>query len=96
MGVPGLQGADRGPRAHLKRGGKPTGGANFLAPRSIILIFLLDSRWRAHHKRENVDDGLPGGAGAEGPGAPTTNVKTSMVDLREVPELKVRERPPPM
>jgi hypothetical protein len=29
-------------------------------------------------------------------GAPTINVKTSIVGPREVPELKVRERPPPM
>jgi hypothetical protein len=46
-------------------------GANFSTPRSIILIFLLCSRRRVHHPRENVDDGP-----------------------REVPELKVRQRPP--
>jgi hypothetical protein len=31
----------------------------------------------AHHQCENVDGGPPGGAGAEGPRASTTNVKTS-------------------
>jgi hypothetical protein len=41
------QGADRGPRAHLGRGCEPIGGANFSAPCSVILIFLLDSRRRA-------------------------------------------------
>jgi hypothetical protein len=34
-----------------------------------------------------------GGAEAEDPGAPTINVKTSTAGPREVPELKVRERP---
>jgi hypothetical protein len=34
------------------------------------------------------------GARAEGPGAPTIHVKTSTADPQEVPELKVRERPP--
>jgi hypothetical protein len=34
----------------------------------------------------------PGGAEAEGPGAPTINVKTSTTGPREVPELKIRER----
>jgi hypothetical protein len=32
------------PRAHLGRGYEPVGGANFLAPRSVILIFLFSSR----------------------------------------------------
>jgi hypothetical protein len=41
-----------------------------------------------------VDDGPLGGARAEGPGAPTINVKTSTAGPGEVPELKVRERPP--
>jgi hypothetical protein len=44
--------------------------------------------------RENVGGGPPGGAGAEGPGAPTINVRTSTTGPREVPELKVREHPP--
>jgi hypothetical protein len=35
----------------------------------------------------------PGGAESEGPVASTINVKTSTTDPREVPELKVRERP---
>jgi hypothetical protein len=91
-GVPGLQGTDSGPRAHLGRGCEPAGGANFLAPRSVILIFLLGSRRRAHHQRENVDGGSPGGAGAEGLGAPTINVKTSTTGPQEVPELEIRER----
>jgi hypothetical protein len=34
------------------------------------------------------------GAGAEGPEAPTINMKTSTMGPREVPELKVPERPP--
>jgi hypothetical protein len=68
------------------------------------------------HQRENVDGGPPGGAKAEGPraptiniktstagplggagaeglGAPTINVKTSTTVPREVPKLKVQERP---
>jgi hypothetical protein len=49
----------------------------------------------AHHHHENVDGGPRGGAGAEGLRAPTTNVKTSTAGPLEVPELKVRERPPP-
>jgi hypothetical protein len=49
---------------------------------------------RAHHQRENINGGPPGGAEAEGPGAPTINVKTLMTGPREVPELKIRERPP--
>jgi hypothetical protein len=51
--------------------------------------------WRsgsAHHQRENVDGGLLGGAGAEGPGVPAINVKMSMTGPREVPELEIRER----
>jgi hypothetical protein len=58
------------------------------------LIFLLDNRRRTHHQYENVDDRAPGGAGAEGSGAHTINMKTSTAGPREVPELKVRERPP--
>jgi hypothetical protein len=42
----------------------------------------------------NVDGGPSRGARAEGPGAPTTKVKTSTVGPQEVPELKVQERPP--
>jgi hypothetical protein len=45
---------------------------------------------------EDVDAGPPGGAGAEGPGSPTINVKTSTTGPQEVPELKVWERPPSM
>jgi hypothetical protein len=44
QGVPDLQGTDSGPRAHLGRGCERVGGANFSAPRSVILIFLLGSR----------------------------------------------------
>jgi hypothetical protein len=43
---------------------------------------------------KNVDGGPSGGAGAGDPRAPTINIKTSMVDPRAVPELKIRERPP--
>jgi hypothetical protein len=50
----------------------------------------------AHHQRENIDGGPPGGAGADGPGAPTTNVKTSTAGSREVSELEIREHPPSM
>jgi hypothetical protein len=67
-------------------------GQFFGAPLSY-LIFILGSRRR---QRENIDGGPPGGAGAGDPGAPTTNVKTSTVGPREVPELEIRERPPPM
>jgi hypothetical protein len=42
-GVPSLQGTYSGPRAHLGGGCEPTGGAKFMAPRSITLIFLLGS-----------------------------------------------------
>jgi hypothetical protein len=70
-GVPDLQGANRGPRAHLGRGYEPAGGANFSTPRSIILSFYSAVE-----------------------GAPTTNVKTSTTSPREMPELKVQERPP--
>jgi hypothetical protein len=45
-------------------------------------------------QRENIDGGPPGGAGAEGPGAPTIDVKTSMAGPREAPELKIRDRTP--
>jgi hypothetical protein len=69
-GVPGFQGADRGPRAHLRRCCEPVGGTNFLAPRLIILSLYSSI------------DGV--------------NMKTSTAGPREVPELKVRERPPSM
>jgi hypothetical protein len=62
-------------------------------PRLVILIFLLDSRRHAHHQRENIDGGALGGAGVEGLGAPTIDVKTSMAGPREVPELEIREHP---
>jgi hypothetical protein len=45
---------------------------------------------KVHERPPSTYDGPPGGAGAEGPRAPTINVKTSTVDPREVPELKVR------
>jgi hypothetical protein len=40
-GVPGLQGTDSGPLAHLGRGYEPAGGANSSVSRSVILNFLL-------------------------------------------------------
>jgi hypothetical protein len=40
----------------------------------------------AHHQRENVDGGPPGGAGAAGPGVPTINVKMSTAAPQEVPK----------
>jgi hypothetical protein len=43
------------------------------------------------HRRQTSE-----GAGAEGPGVTTINVKTSTGSPREVLELKVRERPPSM
>jgi hypothetical protein len=46
-GVPGPQGTDSGPRAHLERGCEPTGGANSLTPRLVTLNFLLGSLKRA-------------------------------------------------
>jgi hypothetical protein len=81
-GVSGLQGADRGPRAHLGRGCKPVGRANFLAPRSVILSLY-----------SAVDGGPPGGAGAGDPGAPTINVKMSTAGPQEVPEMEIQEHP---
>jgi hypothetical protein len=77
-GVPGLQGADRCPRAHLGRGCEPAGGANFSAPRSVILSFYsavdggprevpeLEVRMRPPSTLRNVDGGPPRGAGAGG------------------------------
>jgi hypothetical protein len=38
-GVPDLQGADRGPRAHLRRAYEPAGGANFSAPARLSKLF---------------------------------------------------------
>jgi hypothetical protein len=55
----------------------------------------LEVRERPPSTLRNIDGGPPGGIGAEGPRAPTINVKTSMTGPREVPALKVRERPPP-
>jgi hypothetical protein len=77
-GVPGLQGADRGPRAHLEKGCEPAGEANFLAPHSIILSFYsavddgprevpeLEVRERPPSMLRNIDSGPLGGAGAGG------------------------------
>jgi hypothetical protein len=80
-GVPDLQGADRGPWAHLERGCEPIGEANFSAPRSVILNFLLASQRRA-----------PGGAGTDGLGAPTINAKKRINGgPREVPELEIQK-----
>jgi hypothetical protein len=78
VGVPGLQGADRDPRAHLERGCEPTGGANFLAPRSVILSFYsavdggprevpeLEVWGRPPSTLKNIDGGTPGGVRAGG------------------------------
>jgi hypothetical protein len=44
--------------------------------------------------KRNVDGGPPGGVRAEGPGASTINVKTSMAGSQKVLELKVQEHPP--
>jgi hypothetical protein len=41
--VPGLQGTDSGPRAHLRRGCKPAGGVNSSVPRLVTLNCLLGS-----------------------------------------------------
>jgi hypothetical protein len=85
--VPDLQGADRGPRAHLGRGCEPAGGTNFSLPHSVILSFYLavdggpwevpelEIRERPLSTLRNIDGRLPGGAGAGGPGAPTINSK---------------------
>ncbi len=54
----------------------------------------LEVRERPPSMLRNIGGGPPGGIEAEGPGAPTINVKTSMTGPREVPALKVRERPP--
>jgi hypothetical protein len=43
MRVPGLQGIDSGPQAHLGRGNKPKGGATILPPHVAILNFYLGS-----------------------------------------------------
>jgi hypothetical protein len=45
---------------------------------------------KVHERPPSTYDGPPGGDGAEGPRAPTINMKTSTMDPREVPELKVR------
>jgi hypothetical protein len=67
-------------------------GSIFRRPAWLSYLFTWQSTAR-HHQRENVDGGAPGGAGVEGPEAPTTNVKTSTASPWEVPELKDRERP---
>jgi hypothetical protein len=36
-GVPGLQGTDSGPWAHLRRGREPAGGAKIFFPCAILL-----------------------------------------------------------
>jgi hypothetical protein len=43
QGVLGQQSTDSGPRAQLRRGNEPTGGANSSAPCSVILNFSLGS-----------------------------------------------------
>jgi hypothetical protein len=77
-GVLGLQGADRGLRAHLGRDCEPAGGANFSVPRLVILSFYssvdggpwevpeLEVRERLPSTLRNVDGGAPGGVGAVG------------------------------
>jgi hypothetical protein len=77
-GVPGLQDADRGPRAHLRRDSEPAGGANFSTPRLVILSFYsvvdggprevpeMEVRVRPPSMLRNVDGGPPGGAEAGG------------------------------
>jgi hypothetical protein len=82
------------PPGPLGRGCEPVGGTNFSTHRSVILSFYsaVDGAPTINMKTSTM---APGGAGAEGPGASTTNVKTSTAGPREVPELKVRERPPP-
>jgi hypothetical protein len=46
----------------------------------------------AHHQCEDVDGGPPGGAEAEGPGAPTINMETSTAGPQEVPKLEIQKR----
>jgi hypothetical protein len=58
-GVLGLQGTDRGPRAHLRRGYEPAGGAKTLGPREVP---ELEVRERPPSTLRNVDGGTPGGA----------------------------------
>jgi hypothetical protein len=86
-GVPGLQGANRGPRAHLERGCEPTGGPIFGVPLSYLELFSWQSTagpWELPElviqecptsTLRNINGGPPGGAEAEGPGAPTINAK---------------------
>jgi hypothetical protein len=93
-GVPGLKGADRGLGPTSGEAVNPHVGPIFRRTLGY-LIFLLDSRRRAHHQHGNIGGGPLGGAGVEGPGAPTTNMKTSTAGPWEVLELKVWERPPP-
>jgi hypothetical protein len=40
-GVPGLQGTDSGPRAHLKRGSEPVVGPTSLFPRCFLELYIL-------------------------------------------------------
>jgi hypothetical protein len=75
----------------------PLVGPIFGAPLSYLFFLLSSQLWApgsAHHPRENVNDLPPGGGRAGGPGAPTSNMKTSTVGPREVSELKVRHPPP--
>jgi hypothetical protein len=80
VGVPGLQGADRGPRAHLGRACEPVGGANFSAPRSVILSFysVVDGGPREVPKLEVWE-------------RPPSMLRNVDGGHREVPELEVRK-----
>jgi hypothetical protein len=73
--VPDLQGADRGPWTHLRRGYEPAGEANFSVPRSVIVSFYSavdDGSWEVPklEVREcppstlrNIDGAPPGDVG---------------------------------
>jgi N-methylhydantoinase B/oxoprolinase/acetone carboxylase alpha subunit len=90
-GYPVFRVPTEAPEPTSREATNPQVGPIFRCP-ARLLIFLLGSRRRAHHQREKIDGGPPGGAEAEGPEAPTTNMKTSTVGPREVPELKVWDR----
>jgi hypothetical protein len=94
VGVPDLQGVDRGPRAYIRRGCEPAGGANFLAPCLVVLLFTRHSTVDPQDVLELEDRERP----------PSTLRNALTAGPREVPELEVRKletwmapgrRPPP-
>jgi hypothetical protein len=100
-GVPGLQGVDRGHRAHLGRGCEPAGRANFLASHSVILSFYsaVDGgpRELSELKVRKLEMSMAGPLGVLAAGSATATTKVEDVDggLSRGAGDKVRQQPPP-